>query len=63
MVCAAEAAGGKDSCQGDSGGPLITAGSKTLIGVVSFGNGCALRGYAGVYTRVATQLSFINQYA
>ncbi|KAL5399574.1 hypothetical protein PMIN03_012642 [Paraphaeosphaeria minitans] len=63
MVCAAEAAGGKDSCQGDSGGPLITTGSKTLIGVVSFGNGCALRGYAGVYTRVATQLTFINQYA
>ncbi|KAK7190370.1 hypothetical protein DPSP01_011551 [Paraphaeosphaeria sporulosa] len=63
MVCAAEAAGGKDSCQGDSGGPLITTGTKTLIGVVSFGNGCALRGYAGVYTRVATQLSFINQYA
>ncbi|KAJ4352180.1 uncharacterized protein N0V89_007527 [Didymosphaeria variabile] len=63
MVCAAEAAGGKDSCQGDSGGPLVATGTKTLIGVVSFGNGCALRGYAGVYTRVATQLSFINSNA
>ena len=62
MVCAAETAGGQDSCQGDSGGPLVPTGSKTLIGVVSFGNGCARRGYAGVYTRVSTQLSFINQY-
>ncbi|KAF2439829.1 trypsin [Karstenula rhodostoma CBS 690.94] len=63
MVCAAEAAGGKDSCQGDSGGPLVTTGTKTLIGVVSFGEGCALQGWAGVYTRVATQLAFINQNA
>ena len=62
MICAAETAGGQDSCQGDSGGPLVPTGSKTLVGVVSFGNGCARRGYAGVYTRVSTQLSFINQY-
>ncbi|KAF1978795.1 trypsin-like serine protease [Bimuria novae-zelandiae CBS 107.79] len=62
MVCAAETAGGQDSCQDDSGGPLITTGTSTLIGVVSFGNGCARRGFAGVYTRVSTQLSFINQY-
>lgn len=60
MVCAAETAGGQDSCQGDSGGPLVTTGTSTLIGVVSWGNGCARRGYAGVYARVSTQLSFIN---
>ena len=62
MICAAETAGGQDSCQGDSGGPLVPTGSSTLIGVVSFGNGCARRGNPGVYTRVSTQLSFINQY-
>jgi trypsin len=63
MVCAAETSGGKDSCQGDSGGPLVATGTSTLIGIVSWGNGCALRGYSGVYTRTSTQISFINQYA
>ncbi|CAA9961642.1 hypothetical protein CFE70_005048 [Pyrenophora teres f. teres 0-1] len=62
MVCAGLTAGGKDSCQGDSGGPLVDA-SKTLVGVVSFGNGCAAPGYPGVYSRVSTFLPFIAQYA
>jgi hypothetical protein len=42
---------GKDSCQGDSGGPMVglaaTGRSYELIGVTSFGYGCALAAYPG----------------
>lgn len=59
MWCAGTAAGGKDSCQGDSGGPIVDP-SGTLIGLVSWGNGCARPGVPGVYARVGNFISFIN---
>ena len=59
MFCAGFSAGGKDSCQGDSGGPIVDS-SKTLVGLVSWGEGCALPNAPGVYARVGTLLSFIN---
>ena len=51
MACAGVDKGGVDTCQGDSGGPLIVDGK--LVGITSWGEGCAAPGKPGVYTRVA----------
>jgi secreted trypsin-like serine protease len=40
MLCAASRRAGRDVCNGDSGGPLLVRGR--IVGVVSFGLGCAL---------------------
>ena len=43
-----------DACAGDSGGPLLYVynGTTYLVGIVSWGTGCALYGYPNVYTDV-----------
>jgi len=65
MVCAGDSNGGEDSCQGDSGGPLIMTnsdGEYELIGIVSWGYGCADAGYPGVYSRIYPRLDWFFGY-
>jgi len=51
MICAGVADGGLDACQGDSGGPLVV--NNQLVGIVSWGYGCARPNVPGVYTQVS----------
>jgi trypsin len=55
----------KDACQGDSGGPLIIKGNDAsqdvLVGVVSWGIGCAY--LPGVYGRVSKAYDWIKEEA
>lgn len=54
MICAGTGRGGRDTCGGDSGGPLVVMEGQrpVLVGVTSWGAGCAWPGTYGVYTRV-----------
>lgn len=66
MVCASGATPDGDlidTCQGDSGGPLaagvtdpLSPTGVTLVGVTSFGYGCADPDFPGVYSRITAPL-------
>jgi hypothetical protein len=60
MICAGVPSGGKDACQGDSGGPLVITNTSTLLGVVSWGRGCAVANFPGVYNSVAAHYTWIQ---
>ena len=63
MICAGW--GGRDTCQGDSGGPLTTRTQAdtvwSVIGITSWGDGCARPGTYGVYTRLSRYLGWIQR--
>jgi secreted trypsin-like serine protease len=62
-LCAGLPGGGKDSCNGDSGGPMVihaSRGSWVQTGIVSWGAGCGLKGFPGVYTRVSAFADWIR---
>ena len=56
-ICAVPQRTGQDSCNGDSGGPMTVGrgNDRFLVGLVSWGRGCALRGEPAIYTDVTAQ--------
>lgn len=63
MICAGFVEGGVDACAGDSGGPLVVRdhlGGYRLVGITSWGDGCAKANFPGVYTRVSKFVSWVE---
>ncbi|XP_067394926.1 coagulation factor IX-like isoform X2 [Emydura macquarii macquarii] len=63
MFCAGYTASAQDACKGDSGGPFAVSYRNTwyLLGIVSWGEGCAEEGKYGAYTRVANYVPWIKE--
>ncbi len=62
-ICAVSARPGVDSCQGDSGGPVTRqeGRERVLVGLVSWGKGCAAVGMPSLYTSVPGHLAWIAE--
>ncbi|XP_026505687.1 coagulation factor X-like [Terrapene carolina triunguis] len=63
MFCAGYAAKAHDACKGDSGGPFAVSYHDIwyLLGIVSWGEGCAEERKYGAYTRVANYVPWIKE--
>ncbi|XP_055598208.1 melanization protease 1-like [Uranotaenia lowii] len=63
-LCARSVTDGfEDACKGDSGGPLMVnyGGNWFLVGIVSFGTECGIGKIPGIYTRVSSFMSWIEE--
>ncbi|XP_037806938.1 trypsin eta-like [Lucilia sericata] len=60
-ICAGYLEGGVDACLGDAGSPLLV--DNEMVGIVSWGYGCARPNNPGVYTNVVMLRNWIQQYA
>ncbi|KPJ19905.1 Serine protease snake [Papilio machaon] len=71
QICAGHMSGGIDACQGDSGGPLhiklqmpidikFNWRMHYVVGVTSFGYGCALANTPGVFSKVSYFIDWIE---
>lgn len=66
--CAGDGLGGNDTCQGDSGGSFVRESKQSdgkwrwvSAGLVSWGEGCGLKGKYGYYTRVEPFVDWIKE--
>lgn len=65
QLCAGDVKGGKDTCYGDGGSGLYYSDPNlsnryVVVGITSYGEGCARVGKPGIYTRVSAFYSWIT---
>lgn len=63
MFCVGYREGGKDSCEGDSGGFYVieVEGISFLIGIISWGEECVMKGKYGIYIKVFRYVNWIKE--